>query len=87
MASPKLWSKIRASAQKKHSGTVAVAAAVVIGMWYTYALGYTPEPPMLVMSAASVLAAWALNQLTPDSNKNDDAQPKTKMQNGEARGG
>jgi hypothetical protein len=37
-------------------------------MWYTYALGYTPEPPTLVMTAAAVVAAWALNTITPDAD-------------------
>lgn len=65
------WTKLRKIAESKHSGTVAVAACVVVGMWYTYALDYTPEPPLFVMAAAAVAAAWAFNQITP--NAKDEA--------------
>ena len=67
------WTKLRTIAESKHSGTAAVAACVVVGMWYTYALGYTPEPPLLVMAAAAVVAAWGLNTITPNSNEDTDA--------------
>lgn len=57
----KTWTDIRKAVEKRHSGTVGVAACVVVGMWYLYAAGYTPEPPVLVMAAAAVAVSWALN--------------------------
>lgn len=65
------WTKLRTIAESKHSGTAAVAACVVVGMWYGYAAGYTPEPPLMVMAAAAVAAAAAFNAITPDDPKRD----------------
>jgi hypothetical protein len=56
------WTALRDAIEHKHSGTVAVGAAAAVILWYTYAIGLTPEPPTLILAAAAVVAAYLFNQ-------------------------
>lgn len=58
------WTSLRKALEHRHSGTVAVGAAVAVVLWYTYAAGLTPEPPTLILAAAAVVAAFAFNRVT-----------------------
>jgi len=62
------WTDLRKALQHRHSGTVAVGAAVAVVMWYTYAAGLTPEPPALILAAAAVAASFLFNRLTRDDD-------------------
>jgi len=58
------WTSLREALEHRHSGTVAVGAAVAVVLWYTYAAGLTPEPPTLILAAAAVVAAFAFNRIS-----------------------
>lgn len=46
------FDSIQKALKHRHSGTVGVGFATVAALWYVYAAGWTPEPPLVVLAAA-----------------------------------